>query len=430
VVGRAPPTLGLICKILTMTPYKCLESKEERHILGWQGVLGVSMKTPLFTCAILAGALCVQVFAQTRFGRGDPNAGPPNPTPTPHPPTGMNPSGSQSTIFVTGKVVLDDGTELTEPAMIQTICRGQRRTETYSDSRGGFSFQFGDSNTGTADAISDASSSNIGTPAIMQTRRNPRDCQLQAVLAGFTSQAMELGSRGGLVDNIEVGKVPLHRLERVEGTTISVTNALAPAAARKALEKARGYETKGKWEEARKLLDKAVEIYPRYAAAWNELGRLHLRDRDAPSARRSFEQALAADPKYVNPYDGLAQLAVLSHDWRSAIEVTNKLFALDPIDFPAAYFYNAAGNYYLGDLDAAEKNALQGVRVDEGHQVPKLQCLLGMILLRKKDYQAASEHMQRYLQMATQPADVDVARKFLADIERLSDSVKPPSVEK
>jgi tetratricopeptide (TPR) repeat protein len=342
----------------------------------------------------------------------------------------MNPSGSQSTIFVTGKVVLDDGTELTEPAMIQTICRGQRRTETYSDARGGFSFQFGDSNTGTADAVSDASSSNIGTSVIMQSRRNPRDCQLQAVLAGFTSEGVDLGSRGGLMDNIEVGRVPLHRLEHVEGTSISVTNALAPTAARKALEKARAYESKGKWEEARKSLDKAVEIYPRYAAAWNELGRLQLRDHDAPSARRSFEQALAADPKYVNPYDGLAQLAVLSRDWHIAVEVTNKLFALDPIDFPDAYFYNAAGNYYLGDLDAAEKSALQGVHVDEAHQVPKLQCLLGMILLRKQDYQAASEHMQLYLQMSTQSADVDVARKFLADIEKQSASAKPPSVEK
>jgi len=42
--------------------------------------------------------------------------------------------------FITGKVVLDDGSQLTEGATIQTICRGQKQTVTHSDSRGGFSF--------------------------------------------------------------------------------------------------------------------------------------------------------------------------------------------------------------------------------------------------------------------------------------------------
>jgi tetratricopeptide (TPR) repeat protein len=249
------------------------------------------------------------------------------------------------------------------------------------------------------------------------------------VLAGFTSQSVELGSRGNQLNSIDVGRVPLHRLEHVEGTSISVTNALAPAAARKALEKGREQEQKGKWEEARNSLEKAVQIYPRYAAAWNELGRLQLRNQDAPSARHSFEQALAADPKYVNPYDGLAQLAMQSHDWRNVIEATGKLFALDPLSFPDAYYYNSVGNYYLGNLDAAEKSVLQGVRVDEAHQVPRLQYLLGMILLQKKDYQGASEHMQLYLRVATLPTDIDLAKKGLAEIEKFSASAKPPAVE-
>jgi lipoprotein NlpI len=386
--------------------------------------------TPFLQCAFLAFALTASAFAQGRSGGGRPSFGSPGTVgPTPFPTTGMNTSSSQSAIFVSGKVVLDDGTDLTEAATIQTICKGQRHTETYSDIHGSFSFQIGDANAGATAALSDASSSNSGASGITQSRRDPRDCQLQAVLAGFTSQSVELSGRGSLMNSIDVGRVPLHRLERVDGTSISVTNALAPASARKALEKGREQENKGKWQEARKSLEKAVEIYPRYAAAWSELGRLQLRDHDAPAARHSFEQALAADPKYVNPYDGLAQLAMQSHDWPKVIEVTNKLFALDPISFPDAYFYNSVGNYSLGNFDAAEKSALQGIREDEAHQIPKLQYLLGMILLQKKDYQAASEHMQLYLGLASQPADVDLARKALAEIEKFSASAKPPAVD-
>jgi hypothetical protein len=382
------------------------------------------MRTSFLHCTVLVLALSGCALAQGHPGRGTtPSFG--STGPTPFPSTDINTSGAQSAIFVAGKVVLDDGTELTEPATIQTICRGQKRTETYSDTHGGFSFQLGDGNTSTAAAVSDASSSNFGTPGIAQPRREPRDCQLQAVLAGFTSQAVELSSRGVVLNSIDVGRVSLHRIEHVEGTSISVTNVLAPTAARKALEKGREQARKGKWEDAKKSFEKAVQIYPRYAAAWNELGRLQLRDHDEPSARHSFEQSLAADPKYVNPYAGLAELAMLSHDWHSVVDVTDKLFALDPISFPEAYYYSAVGNYSLGNLDAAERSALQGVRVDEAHQIPRLQYLLGVILMQRKDYPAASEHMQLYLRFAAQPAEVDQAKKSLAEIEKLSASTKP-----
>jgi tetratricopeptide (TPR) repeat protein len=377
------------------------------------------MRTSLSCCTFLVFAISPFALAQGHPGRGTPSFG--STGPTPFPSTEIN-AGAQSPIYVAGKVVLDDGTELTEPATIQTICRGQRRTETYSDTHGGFSFQLGDANASTAAAVSDASSSNFGTAGIAQP---PRDCQLQAVLAGFSSQAVELANRGVVLNSIDVGRVSLHRLEHVEGTSISVTNALAPSAAKKALEKGREQEKKGKWEDARKAFEKAVQIYPRYAAAWNELGRLQLRDHDGPSARHSFEQSLAADPRYVNPYDGLAELGMLAHDWQSVIDVTSKLFALDPISFPEAYYYNAVGYYSLGNLDAAEKSALQGVRVDEAHQIPRLQYVLGLIHMRRQDYAAASEHMQLYLRFAAQPAEADQARKSLAEIEKLSASTKP-----
>jgi hypothetical protein len=46
--------------------------------------------------------------------------------------------------FISGKVVLDDGSQLTESAAIQTLCRGHRQTVARTDSHGGFMFEFGD----------------------------------------------------------------------------------------------------------------------------------------------------------------------------------------------------------------------------------------------------------------------------------------------
>jgi len=323
-------------------------------------------------------------------------------------------------VFISGKVTLDDGAELVEPAAVQTICHGQRHTMTYTDSHGSFSFQFGDPNPSGSVDLSDASSAMMTSRASIQQSRDWQECEVQAVLAGYTSQPVELASRMSGLESTDVGRVVLHRLEHVEGTSISVTSMLAPSAAKKELEKGRQEEKKGKWDKAEQSFEKAVQIYPKYAAAWSELGQAQMHHNDAASAKRSFEQSVAADPKYVNPYDGLARLAFDANQWPEVVETTSKLLALNPVNFPEAYFFNGVANLHLKNLDAAERSARQGLRVDDGHQILKLDYLLGMILLQKGDYPGATEHMRQYLRFAKQPSDVAEANKELAEIARLS----------
>jgi tetratricopeptide (TPR) repeat protein len=418
------PFVALNLKSLALSP---------KAIYSGNAIPGVCMLTGLFRC-VLVLALSASVLAQRSGGK--PSLGSLGSTgPTTLPP--VAPTSSASAIFVSGKVVLDDGTELTEPAVIQTICQGQRHSETYSDAHGGFSFRLGDPSQGATAAISDASSSNMSMRSGMQSAPDVRNCQLQAELAGFSSQIVELSNRVGQMNSIDVGRVPLHRLAHVDGTSISVTSALAPASAKKAFAKGLEQEKKRKWNEAEKSFEKAVQIYPRYATAWYQLGYLQLHkaftnqsqgqmpNQDAESAKHSFEQSVAADPKYVNPYDGLAQLAMQARDWQNVIDITGKLVSLNPVNFPDAYYDNAVANYNLGNFDVAEKSALQGVRMDDAHQIPKLQYLLAMILLQKQNRQAASEHMQLFLSLAKKPDDIELAKKGLAEIEKSSASAQP-----
>lgn len=328
-------------------------------------------------------------------------------------------------VFISGKVTLDDGTELAEPAAIQTICHGQRHTMAYTDHHGGFNFQFGDSGPSGGGDLSDASSSMMTSHASMQQSRYWQDCEVQAVLAGFSSEPIELTSRMSTLESTDVGRVVLHRLEHVEGTSISVTSMLAPNDAKKALQKGREEEKKGKWAQAQQSFEKAVQIYPKYAAAWSELGQAQMHQNDMVSAKHSFEQSVAADPKYVNPYQGLTRLAFDAGQWAEVVEATNRLLVLNPINFPDAYFFNGVANFHLRNLDAAEKSARQGLRVDDGHQIVKMDYLLGMVLMQKGDYPGATEHMTRYLHLITQPSDVAEANKELAEIARLS--AKPDS---
>lgn len=344
----------------------------------------------------------------------------------------MDPTASDysRTVFVSGKVVLDDGTELTESVAIQTICGRQRRTVADTDAHGNFTFRFGDTSSGITSAVGDAATSSIRS-ASGSGSSNWEDCRIQAVLAGFSSEEIELASRLETLQNTDLGRIPLHRMQRVEGTSISVTSALAPSSAKKALEKGREQEKKLKWDEAEQSFEKAVQIYPKYAVAWFELGRVRLRKNDAASAKKSFQQALEADPRYVNPYDGLAQLAMVARQWQEVIDVTGKLLALNPVNFPVDYFFNGVANYYVHNLDAAESSARHGLKIDEAHQIPKLPYLLAMVLTQKHDYAQASEYLQQYLSLEKNPAEAEKARRELSEIARSSAAISsPPGTEK
>jgi len=333
-----------------------------------------------------------------------------------------------TTIFLSGKVVVEDGSPLTEPAMIQTICRGQRRPETHTDSHGSFSFQFG-SRASSSEIGFDADTPMQSTANARNERRDLKDCELQASLAGFTSDVLELGARFSGDQSADVGRIILHRMANVEGFTISATTAAAPPAARKALEKGQEQEKKTHWDEAQKSLEKAVALYPKFAVAWFELGRVQHQKNDLAAARTSFEQSIAADAKYVNPYHGLMELAHHAEDWKELTDVTEKLLALDPVSFPEAWFANAIGHYCLQDFAGAEKSARRGLQMDTEHRIPRLEYMLGMALLKKPDYKEAAQHLQTFLRLSNKPAEIAEARRHLGEIARLSAAATSSATE-
>jgi len=329
-----------------------------------------------------------------------------------------------ASVFITGKVVVDDGSELPEPAAVQTVCHGQKHTESYTDSRGGFSFEIGHTNN-----ISGFSDADAGWNSIAATRaRNLQDCDLQGALAGFTSASIPLNSKISQGESNDIGRIVLHRIAQVEGFTISATSAAAPGAARKEFEKGRKEELKSRFDQAQEAFQKAVQIYPRYAVAWCELGRLQQKENDSKAATYSFNQSIAADPQYVTPYRGLAQLSVLTQQWNDLIKITNRMLDLNPINFPDIWFLNALGNYYEKNFENAEKSARRGLHLDAEHQLPKLELLLGVVLLQRHQYGDAAEHLRQFLQLSPTGPESDLARKQLAELQQMDTAKDPTAV--
>jgi tetratricopeptide (TPR) repeat protein len=385
-------------------------------------------------------ALAVGVFGQGRPPSTGPGGNPNVPPPTGGPTRGNSPNfpGNfpdttspdqlQMPLYVSGKVVMDDGTPPPDRVAVQLVCQTQPRTIGYTDRKGYFSVDVNDRRA-TAQ-FQDASENDTGfgngrnSPFGNNNRtrgglaNDLMGCDLQASLAGFRSDVSHLGVRRSL-DNPDVGTIFLHRLSNVEGLTISATSALAPKDAIKALDKGRDDARKQKWQDAQKELNKAVSLYPKYAAAWYELGNVQREQKDIEGARQSYAKALEADPKFVSPYLQLGDLAGREQKWQETVDDTDRLLRLNPVDFPLAWYLNAVANFNLGKLDAAEKSAREGVSHDAAHHMPRINLLLGVILAQKRDYPGAAENLRNYLQYSPKAEDAEQVKKQLEDVEKV-----------
>jgi tetratricopeptide (TPR) repeat protein len=387
------------------------------------------MKSPgVLASAILAATLIpaqVVVPSGTSTSSGTSSTGssgsggvvlPNIPTNRPPTPTSTNPDANGRGGFFYGKVAMSDGTPLPIQVVIERVCGGTTRPQAYADSKGDFSFQVGQTQDMMADATSSSTNGIGSNRGSTQSSTTPFACDLRASLPGYRSDLISMSSRRNL-DEPNVGTIFLHRLANVEGLTTSATAALAPKDAKKAFEKGLEAAKKAKADEAQADFLKATELYPRYAYAWFELGRVYEQREHIADARDSYNKSIAADSKFVNPYERLYLLSLKEQNWEDVAATTDKIKRLNPYDFPKAVFYNAVANFQLGNWDLAEKSAREAASMDSASRNPKIQYVLGMTLANKQDFKGAAECLRIYLK-SDAITDREQVTKLLADFEK------------
>jgi tetratricopeptide (TPR) repeat protein len=342
--------------------------------------------------------------------------------------------------FLSGKVLMDDGNAPPAGVVIQRVCGGSNKPMAYTDSKGRFSFQVGQNPNTLSDASVDAGEEGrvaLMAPIGASTRegrlfgsagnRQLAGCQLMAVMAGYRSDVVDLGARK-YMDNPDVGSIILHRLGNVEGTSISGTSYEAPREAKKAYDKGIEAEKKQKWPDAQAEFEKAVGMYPKYAAAWLELGNTLQQQGNKPKARDAFRKSVEADRRFLRPYLPLSAMAFEEKNWAETVDLTATLTRLDPVDYPLAFLFNAIASAKLGKLDAAEKSAREAVKLDTHHQLPRAEYVLGLILVDRHDYEGALTLLRSYIQRAPNAPDSENIKKQISQVEDLARQSSPNSV--
>lgn len=351
-------------------------------------------------------------------------------------PTGTPPqvdTMSRAMVMLSGNIVTDDGSSLPSPAFIERTCSGHVTRDGRSDFKGFFTItvssgpQLLSNSDGSAEIGGGNGLNTLGTLPAHTVQGSTSfagllaGCELRASLAGFRSSSVTIppGDLGSSVGPVSVGTIVIQRLGKDEGVTVSATSLNAPKDAKKAYDKGHQALNNNKLPEAEKELEKAVETYPHYAAAWLDLGWLYSRQEQFDKAQQAFGRASAADAMFVPAYVGLASVELHQAKWSEAAESSARATQLDSVSFPAAFYYNSLANYELGNFEQAQKSAHKAEMLGAQSSFPQLHLLLAAMLGRRSQYADAADQLRAYLKAVPAAANAGKVRQQLAEFEKL-----------
>ena len=341
---------------------------------------------------------------------GNPNA-PPGTTPRYRPspdntgtPADSPRSASAVSDTISGRVVLSDAAEPGEGVRVQRVCGLAVVSESYTDSRGRFTVQRAATRGVSGDATSQSSTAVWG-------------CEIRASLSEYQTATVTLTNRRA-IDGSDIGTIVLRRAGSPQGMTVSATTLLAPKKARKAYDKGLDAVHRAQPDQAQKAFAEAVRVYPRFAAAWLELGKVYEQRDHLSQARIAYGKAVAADADFVLPYERLYLMDIRESKWQEAADASSKVLRLDPYEFPRAYYFNAISNLELRNLDAAERSAREAAKLEGDKAEPRANYVLGVVLWRKGDLDGAADRLRTFLAGSIGGPERVAAERMLADIAK------------
>jgi lipopolysaccharide biosynthesis regulator YciM len=197
--------------------------------------------------------------------------------------------------------------------------------------------------------------------------------------------------------------------------TVAAVDLNVPEKARDQLERGDKAAARGDWALALKQYQKALETYPRYARAYNNMGVVHMRSGDTPRGREAFEKAISINDNYTSAYVNLARVMQLENKLPEAEAVLQKALAFNPSE-PETLAVLARVQLLGGKLDEAIANARKVHTLPhEGYAMAHYFAGLG---LRAKEMNSeAVEEFRTYLKEAPEGSFATQAQQALTMLE-------------
>ena len=186
-------------------------------------------------------------------------------------------------------------------------------------------------------------------------------------------------------------------------------------------------EAKAEFEEGQRLvnandftgaiphLQKAIDLYPKYAEAYQLLAVAQVQTNHGPQAEASLVKAIEIEDRMPKAQYLLGVLYAMTNRVELAEKPLNRFVELDPQN-PDAHFELARVNFALQKFLDAEIHARTAIKLKETK--PGVYIVLGYALLRQKKVDDAKRAFQQFLKLdSTGPMAADV-KNLLTQIDQ------------
>ena len=196
---------------------------------------------------------------------------------------------------------------------------------------------------------------------------------------------------------------------------ISAADLNIPDKAKKEFEKGMNSMEKQDYPAAQKHLAKAVEIYPQYSSAYDDLGVIAMHMHQTSEGQGYFEKAIRADSNNGSAYVNLAKVRLMASQYLEAESLLDKSVSLMPT--------NAEALTLLANTEMQNgKWKLALVNAQKVHTVPHqlfaiAHLIAAQILMRQSEPQAAVLEYKLFLHEAPDSPSASGVRSALQSIE-------------
>ena len=166
-------------------------------------------------------------------------------------------------------------------------------------------------------------------------------------------------------------------------------------------------------EAAVQHLERAVELAPQFANAWNTLGTIAYQTRKFLRAEECFREALQQDPQMFEPLVNLGGVLINLRKLDEAYQYNLHAVLTRPND-ALANSQLGMTYYEVGNMLAAEKYLKKAVEIDPAH-FSHPQLLLAEIYLRREDKNAAAEVLEDFLKRHPDWPQASVMQEKIAE---------------
>lgn len=199
------------------------------------------------------------------------------------------------------------------------------------------------------------------------------------------------------------------------GPTVAVVDLNIPENARKEYEKAAEPISKGQWKKAKDFILKALAIYPKFAAAYNDLGVVYGRLGDRLHERESLQQAVSLNDHFSEAYVNLGKMDIVERNFPDAEQFLDKAASSDPKN-PATLMLLANVELLNRHFDDAIANCRKVHGMSHGGQT-LVHYIAARALLHENRPADAITELRTFLVEEPMGQRADAARKELSELQ-------------